>query len=134
MDGDTVVLTGKVPNVAAREKAVLIAGNVDGIDRVDDRLAVTTPAPDFSNVSGGVARTAAIAGAGAPTGGLGSPGGGEAASRFYTVQSGDTLSKIAREFYGDAGKYPRIFEANKPMLKDPDKIYPGQMLRIPPEA
>ena len=50
---------------------------------------------------------------------------------FYTVQSGDTLSKIAKEHYGDAMKYPVIFEANKPMLEDPDKIYPGQVLRIP---
>jgi len=53
---------------------------------------------------------------------------------FYTVQSGDTLSKIAKEQYGNAMKYPVIFEANKPMLKDPDKIYPGQVLRIPPLA
>jgi nucleoid-associated protein YgaU len=47
------------------------------------------------------------------------------------VVRGDTLSKIAKQFYGDAMKYPAIFEANKPMLKHPDKIYPGQMLRIP---
>ena len=53
---------------------------------------------------------------------------------FYTVRGGDTLSKIAKEQYGDAMKYPVIFEANKPMLKDPDKIYPGQVLRIPPLA
>lgn len=52
-------------------------------------------------------------------------------SRFHTVQSGDTLSKIAKEYYGDMMKYPVIFEANKPMLKDPDEIYPGQVLRIP---
>jgi len=51
---------------------------------------------------------------------------------FYEVKKGDTLSKIAKEFYGNPGKYPVIFEANKPMLKDPDKIYPGQVLRIPP--
>ena len=51
---------------------------------------------------------------------------------FYTVVSGDTLSKIAKEQYGDAMKYPVIFEANKPMLEHPDKIYPGQVLRIPP--
>ena len=50
---------------------------------------------------------------------------------FYEVKSGDTLGKIAKQFYGDASKYPDIFEANKPMLKDPDKIYPGQKLRIP---
>lgn len=55
----------------------------------------------------------------------------EAEADFYTVKSGDSLSKIAKEFYGDAMKYPQIFEANKPMLSDPDKIYPGQTLRIP---
>lgn len=53
-------------------------------------------------------------------------------AKMYTVQRGDSLSKIAKEFYGDAMKYPVIFEANQPMLKDPDKIYPGQVLRIPP--
>ena len=51
---------------------------------------------------------------------------------FYTVQPGDSLSKIAKQQYGDAMKYPAIFEANRPMLNDPDKIYPGQVLRIPP--
>ena len=50
---------------------------------------------------------------------------------FYEVKSGDTLSKIAKAQYGDAKKYNVIFEANTPMLKDPDLIYPGQMLRIP---
>jgi nucleoid-associated protein YgaU len=52
-------------------------------------------------------------------------------SKYYTVVSGDTLSKISKQFYGDANKYMKIFEANKPMLSDPDKIYPGQNLRIP---
>ena len=54
-----------------------------------------------------------------------------AQANFYAVKSGDTLSKIAKQFYGDATKYPAIFEANKPMLSHPDKIYPGQTLRIP---
>lgn len=54
--------------------------------------------------------------------------------KFYEVQKGDYLSKIAKEFYGDPMKYPMIFEANKPMLKDPELIYPGQVLRIPPLA
>lgn len=49
----------------------------------------------------------------------------------YTVAAGDTLSKISKQFYGDANKYMKIFEANKPMLSDPNKIYPGQNLRIP---
>ena len=52
--------------------------------------------------------------------------------RYYTVKSGDNLSKISKAMYGDPNKYQAIFEANKPMLKDPDKIYPGQVLRIPP--
>ena len=58
-------------------------------------------------------------------------GASEATARFYTVKSGDTLSKISKEMYRDANQYMSIFEANKPMLGDPDKIYPGQMLRIP---
>lgn len=52
-------------------------------------------------------------------------------ARYHTVVSGDWLSKIAKTYYGDATKYDVIFEANKPMLADPDEIYPGQVLRIP---
>ena len=54
-------------------------------------------------------------------------------AKFYTVVKGDTLSKIAKEFYGNANAYMKIFEANKPMFSHPDKIYPGQNLRIPAE-
>ena len=54
-------------------------------------------------------------------------------AQYYTVVKGDTLSKIAKEYYGNANAYPKIFEANKPMLSHPDKIYPGQTLRIPPK-
>ncbi len=53
-------------------------------------------------------------------------------SQWHTVVRGDTLSAIAKKFYGNANEYNRIFEANQPLLKHPDKIYPGQMLRIPP--
>ncbi len=53
-------------------------------------------------------------------------------ARYYTVVSGDNLSKISKAHYGDPNKYMVIFEANKPMLTHPDKIYPGQVLRIPP--
>lgn len=55
----------------------------------------------------------------------------EPESKFYTVKSGDTLSKISKEFYGDANQYNKIFEANRPLLKDADDIFPGQVLRIP---
>ena len=55
----------------------------------------------------------------------------EPEAQFHAVVSGDTLGKIAKQYYGDAMKYPVIFEANKPMLTHPDKIYVGQVLRIP---
>jgi nucleoid-associated protein YgaU len=55
----------------------------------------------------------------------------EPEAQFHTVVRGDTLGAIAKTYYGKASKYPVIFEANKPMLTDPDKIYPGQVLRIP---
>ena len=58
----------------------------------------------------------------------------EPESQMYIVVSGDNLSKISKEFYGTPNKYPQIFEANKPMLTHPDKIYPGQVLRIPADA
>lgn len=56
----------------------------------------------------------------------------EPEAQFHTVVRGDTLGKIAKTYYGNAMKYPVIFEANTPMLKDPNLIYPGQVLRIPP--
>ena len=68
--------------------------------------------PDFSNVKGGSSSTAA---------------------KVYVVVSGDSLSKIAKREYGDANAWPKIFEANKDILKDPDRIQPGQKLRIPPK-
>jgi nucleoid-associated protein YgaU len=68
--------------------------------------------PDFSNVQSGSSSTA---------------------EKTYVVVSGDSLSKIAKREYGNANDWNRIFEANKDILKDPDKIYPGQKLRIPPK-
>jgi len=65
------------------------------------------------------------AGQGGPAGGVSAPAGS------YTVQKGDTLSKISKQFYGDANAYKKIFDANRDQLKDPDKIQPGQVLRIP---
>ncbi|MBS7349152.1 MAG: peptidoglycan-binding protein LysM [Comamonas sp.] len=56
----------------------------------------------------------------------------EPEAQYHDVVRGDTLSAIAKKYYGNANKYPVIFEANKPMLSHPDKIYPGQKLRIPP--
>ena len=69
--------------------------------------------PDFSNVQSGSSSTA---------------------TKIYEVKSGDSLSKIAKNEYGHANDWNRIFEANKDILKDPNKIYPGQKLKIPPKA
>jgi len=54
-----------------------------------------------------------------------------AATEFYTIKPGDSLSKIAKQYYGDAMKYTALFEANREIIKHPDKIYPGQQIRIP---
>ncbi len=105
VDDDVVTIRGTALNQAQREKAILVAGNTKGIARVNDRVDVAPPEPQA-----------------AP----------EPPSTYYEVRSGDSLSKIAKAQYGDPMKYPLIFEANKPMLKDPNKIYPGQVLRIPP--
>ena len=66
------------------------------------------------------------------TGGAATPGAG--GERTYTVKAGDTLSKIAKEMYGDASAYMDIFNANKDQLHDPDKIKPGQVLKVPQHA
>jgi nucleoid-associated protein YgaU len=65
-----------------------------------------------------------------PKGGAGG-GGTNAYAQYHEVQKGDTLGKIAKQYYGDASLYMTIFEANKDLLKDPNRIFPGQKLRIP---
>ena len=79
--------------------------------------------PDFSDVVSGSSSTAA-----SPSGGA---AGNVPTARMYIVQSGDSLSKIAKKFYGDANKWKRIFEANKDVVKNPDVIQPGWKLQIP---
>ena len=85
------------------------------------------PRPDFSNVRSGGSSTAPTSG----VGGLETSATPMNAGRTYVVVSGDSLSKIAKRHYGDAQKWPRIYEANRNVIKDPDLIYPGQELRIP---
>ena len=80
-----------------------------------------TRRPDFSDVQSGSSSTA-------PT----TPAADQ--QRSYTVVAGDSLSKIARREYGDANKWHAIFDANRDKLKDPDRIYPGQVLTLPPHA
>jgi nucleoid-associated protein YgaU len=92
-------LSGEANSAEALEKAVLMAGNIEGISEVKfDNL--TAPAAEIK-------------------------------IEYYEIVSGDTLSGIAKKFYGNANLYMRIFEANREVIKDPDKIYVGQKIRIP---
>ena len=87
--------------------------------------------PDFSNVKGGSSSTANTGGS--PDFSNVQSGGSSTATTVYVVKSGDSLSKIAKNEYGNANDWKRIFEANKDILKDPNKIFPGQKLKIPPK-
>ena len=104
VDGDKAVIKGEVADQSIFEKAIMAVGNTLGISKVE---AAEVKISDSN-----------AAGVDAPV--------------FHEVKKGDTLWAISKRAYGDGSKYPVIFEANKPMLSDPDKIYPGQMLRIPP--
>ncbi|MBC6981050.1 LysM and BON domain-containing protein [Caulobacter sp. 17J80-11] len=122
--GETVTIKGIADSQSEREKAILIVGNVKGVEKVDDDIRIA--APTAAQVRTAVPQTNPQAGAAAAP-----PPRIEPESQFYTVKPGDTLSAIAQQFYGSANKYQAIFEANRPMLSDPNKIYPGQALRIP---
>jgi len=102
LDNGVCTLAGDCPSAEAMQKAVLLAGNVQGVSAVDIRdLRVPAPTPT------------------------------EASVEYYVIQKGDTLSKIAKQHYGDANKYPVIFNANREVIKDADLIFPGQKIRIP---
>ena len=104
MEGQTCHLSGECADFTVYQKAVLIAGNIEGVANVEAKgLKINTL---VANVK-------------------------EPEVEYYLIQKGDNLSKIAKQFYGDANKYPKIFEANKEVIKDPDLIFPGQKIRIP---
>lgn len=105
VEDETVSLSGSVDSLEEKNKILVAAGNVEGIAHVNDMITVKKAEIEIPEI--------------------------EVEKMFYTVKKGDYLSKIAKKVYGDASKYPIIFEANKPMLKDPDLIYPGQVLVIP---
>ena len=107
VDGDTVLLAGLAKDIATREKAILIAGNVEGVAKVNADQLVSPEIVAATN-----------------TRDLPEP-------VFYTIQKGDTLWAISEDFYKDGSKYPLIVEANLEVIKDADKIYPGQSIRIP---
>jgi LysM repeat protein len=104
---DVATIGGVAADAVAREKAVLVIGNTKGIESVVCNLTIPPPA---------VVQAVAAE---------------PPASRMYTVVKGDTLWAISEAMYGNGSKYQAIFHANEPMLKHPDKIYPGQVLRVP---
>ncbi len=106
-----VTLIGTTDSIDAAQKAVLMAGNIKGVEEVIVKIAVTdAESVEIEDI------TAAL----------------EAENvEYYIIQSGDSLSKIAKKYYQNAMEYPRIFEANREVIKDADLIYPGQKIRIP---
>lgn len=119
VDGDKVVLKGVVEDQSIFEKAIVAVGNTLGISRVE-ASELTIVAPD-SGLSLASADMTALVKASTSA----------AAPKFHTVEKGDTLWAVSEKAYGNGKHYNVIFEANKPMLSHPDKIYPGQVLRIP---
>ena len=103
-----VTISGEAKTWEEKHKIYVSAGNVEGIDGVTDNMTVAA-AP----VQGATPAPKAVE------------------AKYYTVESGDSLSKIAKEMYGDMNQYNKIFEANRPLLKNADDIFPGQVLRIP---
>lgn len=114
IEDSVATVSGEAGKQAIKEKVILMVGNIKGIETVNDEMSVRAQVVEVE-----AAEPVELA----------EP---EPVSQFYTVESGDSLGAIAKKFYGEAGKYTVIFEANKPMLKNPDLIYPGQTLRIPP--
>jgi nucleoid-associated protein YgaU len=96
-----VDLSGEADSTEVVEKTVLIAGNVKGVTDVSADNISAPPPPPELKIE------------------------------YYVIQKGDTLSKIAKQFLGNAMDYPKIFEANREVIQDPDLIYPGQKIRIP---
>jgi len=133
--GEALGIGGADPTGDDIRKAIAKHGLGDGVEvEVEgDKAIITGEADDKSTLEKIILAAGNVLGIGTVESKVTAKGGGED-SVFYTVEKGDTLWKIAEENYGKGkgGKYNVIFDANKPMLKHPDKIYPGQVLRIPP--
>lgn len=127
VEGKVVTLTGEAESIEAKGKAmaefnklVETENTLNKIKLAQAPVAAQAPVPAAAPVvtAGAPAQTAAAAAA-------------PAAEKIHVVEKGDTLGAIAKKYYGKAGAYMKIFEANKDILTDPDKIKPGQKLRIP---
>ncbi|MEZ5545418.1 MAG: peptidoglycan-binding protein LysM [Lysobacteraceae bacterium] len=118
-DAGKVKVSGTARTQEEKEKILLALGNVEGVEQVEDIIFID-PSVDGPVPMPPSPQDLVIAQAPAPE------------PQFYTVKKGDNLSKVSKQYYGTPNKYNIIFEANRPMLSHPDKIYPGQVLRIPP--
>lgn len=136
----SITVSGTVASDADRQKAIELLSGMDGIDTVQDNLQVAAPEPEPAEASPGAAvppdSIASEPGAAEPPDMQAESSEPEAApeeggERTYTVVSGDTLWRIAEQHYGSGSKYMKIFEANTDILEHPDRIRPGQKLRIP---
>ena len=131
-------ITGAAKDRAAAEKAILMIGNVRGVKQVtyDIEQLTSTNAPT-SNQDSATASGASVADAASTTAAAVTTSAAPTPTlevEFYEIESGDSLSAIAKKFYGDANRYNEIFEANREVIGDPDKIYPGQKIRIPQDG
>lgn len=119
-DDGVATLTGVADSEATRQKAILLAGNIKGVVQVnDDNLMVNKAIAAIREEDEHVELPRAEIKQMEPE------------YTFYTIQSGDSLSKIAKRVYGDAMKWPDLFEANREVIQDPNLIYPGQQIRVP---
>jgi nucleoid-associated protein YgaU len=126
-DVNSITVSGEIAAEADRQKILDILAGAEGIDEVQDNMVVAAPAPAPVESHEPEAPAAEAAPAEEPE----APAAGESEGRSYTVESGDTLWKIAEQMYGNGSKYMKIFEANTDLLKNPDQIFPGQKLKIP---
>jgi len=119
VEGKTVTLTGEADSIEAKGKAMAEFNKLVETENTLNKIALSKPPVAATPAAGAVV----TAGAPAPT--------AAGAAKIHVVEKGDTLSAIAKKYYGKANAYMKIFDANKDVLTDPDKIKPGQKLRIP---
>lgn len=120
---NSMTVSGEIPDEAARREILDVLAGAGGIGAVQDNMVVATPARTGSTEPEPAPVDKPVEAPDVP--------GPESDARTYTVQSGDTLWKIAERMYGNGSKYMRIFEANTDLLEHPDRIFPGQELVIP---
>ena len=127
-----VTLCAECESATALQKMILMAGNVKGVEDVRvGNISITPPAPAATAETPAVEDTPEVV-AEAPVAASEVVEVLEQANvEYYIIQKGDSLSKIAKKYYGNAMEYPRLFEENREVIEDPDLIYPGQKIRIP---